>query len=85
MATKGASINDMMRKLDIAMPTPPKSEPRPEPKPRVVFLPAPTPPAAVVPPAPKRADSAVVQVYRGSAATQQKIEKKDTIKPPASL
>lgn len=78
--TKGASINDMMKKLDIA-PPPQKA---PEPKPKIVYVPAPAPTPAPVAPvvqAPKKPDSSVVQVYRGSAAaTQQKIEKKDTVR-----
>jgi pilus assembly protein CpaB len=90
VATKGASINDMMRKLDIApAPKPSAAEPRT----RIIYVPtkpapapaAPVTPAPVPAPQPKRPDSAVVQVYRGSAATQQKIEKKDTIKPPRFL
>lgn len=84
VATKGASINDMMKKLDIAPPSAPAPKAA-EPKTRIVYVPTPVPAVAAPALAPKRPDSAFVQVYRGITATQQKIEKKDTIKPPESL
>lgn len=78
--TTGASINDMMRKLDMAQPVAEKKAPAP--KPRIVYVPTPAPaaPAPLPVATPKRADSSVIQVYRGSAGVQQqKIEKKDTL------
>lgn len=78
--TTGASINDMMRKLDMAQPVADKKAPAP--KPRIVYVPTPAPaaPAPLPVATPKRADSSVIQVYRGSAGVQQqKIEKKDTL------
>jgi hypothetical protein len=80
METKGASINDMMRKLDLE-PAPKPAAPQ---KPRIVYVPAPTPtpgPQVPLPVAvPKKPDTAVVQVYRGAAVTEQKMAKKDTTK-----
>jgi pilus assembly protein CpaB len=80
METKGASINDMMRKLDLE-PAPKPAAPQ---KPRIVYVPAPTPtpgPQLPLPVAvPKKPDTAVVQVYRGAAVTEQKMAKKDTTK-----
>jgi len=81
VATKGATVNTMMRRTD---PAPPplviiRRVPVPAPKPAVT-APAPAP---VVAPTVRRPDSSVIQVYRGTAATPQKVEKKDTIKPPA--
>jgi pilus assembly protein CpaB len=78
LETKGASINDMMKRLDLEPP--PKAAPAP--RPRIVYVPTPAPAAPVAPPvvAPKKPDTAVVQVYRGAAVTEQKMLKKDTTK-----
>ena len=80
LETKGASINDMMRKLDLD----PAPKAAPAPKPRIVYVPAPAPtPIPQIPlpvAAPKKPDTAVVQVYRGAAVTEQKMAKKDTTK-----
>ncbi|HYW33016.1 MAG TPA: RcpC/CpaB family pilus assembly protein, partial [Gemmatimonas sp.] len=79
VATTGATMNDMIRRIDLAPPAPA----RPAPVARRQ-APTPTPPPVVVQqvvrPAPKRPDSSVVQVYRGDKVTQQKLEKRDTIK-----
>jgi pilus assembly protein CpaB len=78
LETKGASIGDMMRKLDLAPP--PKAAPAP--RPRIVYVPTPAPATPTPPPvvAPKKPDTAVVQVYRGANVTEQKMLKKDTTK-----
>lgn len=80
VATKGATMNDMMRRID---PNPAPAPSRPAPvaarRPAPTLTPvtvAPTPPAA-----PRRPDSSVVQVYRAEKLTEQKIQKRDTIKP----
>lgn len=78
METKGASINDMMRKLELE----PAAKPSAPQKPRIVYVPTPTPTQPVPVPlpvaAPKKPDTAVVQVYRGASVTEQKMAKKDT-------
>jgi pilus assembly protein CpaB len=80
VSTKGATVSDMMKRLDIAPKDTPKAAP---PKPKIVYVPTPVPAAPVaapVAPAPKKPDSSVVQVYRRNELKEQKIEKKDTVK-----
>jgi pilus assembly protein CpaB len=82
--TDGATVRQVMGGR-AAAPAPAPASPRAS-RP----TPAPTQPAPVVTPPPvvqqpKRPDSAVVQVYRRSAVTQQKLEIRDTTKPPDTL
>jgi pilus assembly protein CpaB len=80
--TRGATSSDVMTQLSggvpVARPTPaPVRAAAPRPAPR------PTPPPVIVqqaPPPPRRPDSSVVQIYRGTAVSQQKIER-DSTKP----
>jgi pilus assembly protein CpaB len=74
--TQGAQSNDVLGRLSVAPPArPAPSRPsrpsRPAAPSRVVVAPAPAPP-------PPRADSSVVQVFRGDKLSQQKFEKKDS-------
>ena len=80
VATKGATVADMMKRLDLA---PKEAAKAPPPKPKIVYVPTPMPAAPVaapVAPAPKKPDSSVVQVYRRNELKEQKIEKKDSVK-----
>ncbi|MBU6367259.1 MAG: Flp pilus assembly protein CpaB [Gemmatimonadetes bacterium] len=91
--TAGASAQAMLRRLAVPVePAPP-----PPPRPRAAMRPAPTaaamvlpatplaaPPAPAAPPAAPRRDSAVVQVYRRTALTQQKVARPDGTRPDST-
>jgi pilus assembly protein CpaB len=87
VTTKGASTRDVMQRLEVPPPPPP---PLPvvekAPPPTVKAAPTPRvvepvrPPVTLAPPAPRPPDSALVQVYRRDKVTQQKFEKRDTIR-----
>lgn len=75
--TRGATSTDVMMQLSGGV-----RPVRPAPKP-AASRPAsrPTPPPVVVqqaPPQPRRPDSSVVQIYRGTSLTQQKVERDST-------
>ncbi len=81
VATKGATVNDMMRRIEPVAAAPSR------PAPAAARRPATPPPAAPVvvapapAPAPRRPDSSVVQVYRGTTkAETQTVEKRDSTK-----
>lgn len=81
VATKGATVNDMMRRIEpTAAPAPARPAPVAARRPST---PTPAPPVAAAPapaPAPRRPDSSVVQVYRGTKAEPQTVEKRDSTK-----
>lgn len=90
--TAGASAQAMLRRLAVPGEAAPVAEPMrrarlplPAPRPLAAAPPAPAPPApppgAV--PAPRR-DSAVVQVYRRTALTQQKVARPDGARPDST-
>ena len=84
VATRGASMSDISLGRAPAAPAPivrqvsapRRSIPAPQPVRRETLFIAPQAPA----PRP-RADSSVIQVYRGAASTQQRIERKDSTRP----
>lgn len=84
VATAGASMRDISlgRSAPVqSEPAPRRSAPRrvtPAPVRRETLFIAPQTTAPVTRP---RADSSVIQVYRGAGVTQQRIEKKDSTKP----
>jgi pilus assembly protein CpaB len=83
--TDGATVRQVMGGRGSIAPAPapvPTRAPRPTPPP---VQPAPVVVPAPVVQQPKRPDSAVVQVYRRSTVTQQKLEKRDSTKPPDTL
>lgn len=81
--TDGASMRDVNKRLNI-----PDAAPAPAPAPVIrratptPVAPPPAPAPVVAAPAKPRSDTAVVQIYRGSAAQEQKFIKRDTTKPP---
>ncbi len=81
VTTKGATMSDMIRRTEPVAVAPAPSRPTPTAvkKPSV---PAPAPVVAVPAPAtPRRPDSSVVQVYRGTAEVKaQTVEKRDSTK-----
>ena len=84
VGTKGTSSREMMRRLDMTVPPAPTPAPtaaprRPAPRSSSPRSAAPAL-APMTAPAAKSPDSSVVQVYRRSTLTQQKIEKRDATK-----
>lgn len=84
VATRGASMSDISLGRTASAPAPVvrqsaaprRATPTPQPVRReTLFIAQPTAPR------PRTADSSVIQVYRGAASTQQRIEKKDSTKP----
>jgi pilus assembly protein CpaB len=78
--TKGATSRDVLTKLRLAPSEPPRVATRPAPR-REARAPTPAPeppPVVVVEAPPKRPDSLVVRVYRGTNVTQQKFDRNDS-------
>ena len=87
--TRGASIGDIPLGRTVASPRPePVREPERRrssaPAARVVVAPPPpvvAPTPTVAPARPRGPDSGFVQIYRGAGVTQQRVEKRDSVKP----
>ena len=85
VATRGASMSDISLGRTSAPEVPPvrreesrrSAAPRQAPPPVVIVQ----QPAPVAAPKPRVADSSVIQIYRGAGVSQQRIEKRDSVKP----
>lgn len=79
--TSGATVRDISRGLAPPEPATTAAAERP----RVIVRQAPASAAPAAAPAPRRPDSAIVQIFRGDKVSQTKIERRDTIRPPDTL
>lgn len=81
--TKGATSRDVLSQLRIEQPTPVRTVSRQVPRPRPKTPePAPPPQPIIVEVPPKRPDSLVVRIYRGTEVTQRKFDRSDSTSPP---